>query len=116
MLCKFNSSITSAKEYALQIIRNAVPYELDQNWLLLYELFLNNHIDNPYLTEDTFLILKKYEVSFLYPADRASHAEQYCHHLSNPFQIPSQATPFHQWMQRHSAPPPPPPKPHSIFG
>ena len=114
MLCKFNNSIALAKEYALRVINNATLYELDQNWLLLYELFLHDHIDDPYPTESTFALLKKYDVSFLYPADRSSHAEQYCHVLSNPFQIPGQTAPFNQWMRRLEAPPPPP-KPPSLF-
>ncbi|MEN2396972.1 antiviral reverse transcriptase Drt4 [Pseudomonas halotolerans] len=115
MLCKFNKSITFAKEYALSVIDNATLYELDQNWLLLYELFLHNHIDNPYTTEGTFDILKKHDVSFFYPVERASHAEQFCHVLSNPFQVPGQTMPFNQWMQKRVAPPPPP-NPPSLFG
>ncbi|WLP07916.1 hypothetical protein [Pseudomonas putida] len=115
MLCKFNNSIGQAKEHALGIISNATLYELDQNWLLLYELFLHNHIDNPYQTENTFDILKKYDVAFLYPADKSSHAEQYCHVISNPFQQPRQPVSFDQWMQRCLAPRPPR-KPLSLFG
>lgn len=115
MLCKFDNSIALAKDYALRVIENATLYELDQNWLLLYELFLHNHINNPYQTESTFDVLKKYDVSFFYPADRTSHAEQFCHVLSNPFQIPGQTVPFNQWMQRRVAPLPPP-KPPSLFG
>lgn len=114
MLCKFNSSMALVKEYALRIINDATLYELDQNWLLLYELFLHDHIDDPYPNESTFAILKKYDVSFLYPADRSSHAEQFCHVLSNPFQIPGQTVPFNQWMRRLEAPPLPP-KPPSLF-
>lgn len=111
MLCQFNSSVALAKEYALRIIKDATLYELDQNWLLLYELFLHDHIDDPYPTESTFALLKKYDVSFLYPADRSSHAEQFCHVLSNPFQIPGQTIPFNQWMRRLEAPPLPPKSP-----
>ncbi|MFF7107269.1 antiviral reverse transcriptase Drt4 [Pseudomonas sichuanensis] len=115
MLCKFNNSIASAKEYAQGIIDNATLYELDQNWLLLYELFLSNHIDTPYKTENTFEILKKYDVAFLYPADLSSHAEQYCHVLSNPFQLPGQTVNFNQWMQQRVAPRAPR-NPPSLFG
>lgn len=111
MLCQFNSSVALAKEYALRIINDATLYELDQNWLLLYELFLHDHIDDPYPTESAFALLKKYDVSFLYPADRSSHAEQFCHVLSNPFQIPGQTIPFNQWMRRLEAPPLPPKSP-----
>ncbi|VVM99550.1 hypothetical protein PS631_03273 [Pseudomonas fluorescens] len=115
MLCKFNSSFNLAKNYALEVVTNAALYELDKNWLLLYELYIHNHIENPYPTEDTFVILKKYDVSFLYPADKTSHAEQYCHILSNPFQIPGQTVSFNHWMQSRVAPPPPP-KPPRLFG
>lgn len=114
MLCKFNSSIASAKAYAVEIIKNAALYELDQNWLLLYELFLHNHIDNPYHNEDTFTILKKYHVYFLYPNDSPSSAEQYCDILSNPFQIANKTISFDKWMQKRIVPSAPP-KPPSIF-
>jgi hypothetical protein len=41
------------------------PYDLDQYWLLLYQLFLDNCIGNPYSDEETFLVLKQEGVSFL---------------------------------------------------
>lgn len=40
-------------------------YDLDQYWLLLYQLFLNGHIGNPYSDEETFPVLKQEGVSFL---------------------------------------------------
>ncbi|WP_181016352.1 hypothetical protein [Pseudomonas syringae] len=64
ILCKFNRSIALARIYALRVINNATLYEPDQNWLLLYELFLHDHIDAPYPDESTFALLKKYACPF----------------------------------------------------
>lgn len=40
-------------------------YDLDQYWLLLYQLFLDGHIGNPYSDEETFPVLKQEGISFL---------------------------------------------------
>jgi hypothetical protein len=40
-------------------------YELDQYWLLLYELYREGKIANPYADEDAFEIMKDNGVSFL---------------------------------------------------
>jgi hypothetical protein len=39
-------------------------YELDQYWILLYQLYLDDHIANPYVDEDSFEILKNEGVTF----------------------------------------------------
>ncbi|MBZ5643742.1 MAG: RNA-directed DNA polymerase [Acidobacteriia bacterium] len=39
-------------------------YELDQYWILLYQLFLDGHIGNPYADEDAFEVLKSEGVNF----------------------------------------------------
>jgi hypothetical protein len=40
-------------------------HELDNYWLLLYQLYLKGKIRNPYSNDDTFKILKKHGVSFV---------------------------------------------------
>jgi hypothetical protein len=40
-------------------------YKLDQYWMLLYQLYLHDKIDDPYQGEDTFKVLKEKKVSFL---------------------------------------------------
>lgn len=40
-------------------------YELDQYWLLLYQLFLDSRINNPYTGEDAFPVLKAEGVTFV---------------------------------------------------
>jgi hypothetical protein len=45
-------------------------YELDQYWLLLYELFFDNLIVSPYTNERAFEHLKTSGVRFLLPAFR----------------------------------------------
>lgn len=114
MLCKFTSSLPSARDYAAMITNNAHLYELDQNWLLLYELFLQDLIENPYPSEATFEILKRHNVSFIYPDDRLSIAEQYCHVLFNPFRGTEEVPTFAQWITANSPPPAPLPPPQAI--
>lgn len=41
------------------------PYELDQYWLLSYELFCAGAVKNPYKSDATFKILKDNDVSFV---------------------------------------------------
>jgi len=41
-------------------------YELDKNWLLLYQLFVENRLPNPYGDDRTFEILKNGDVSFVH--------------------------------------------------
>jgi reverse transcriptase-like protein len=40
-------------------------YELDQYWMLLYQLFVDGRIGNPYADEDAFELLKKEGVKFV---------------------------------------------------
>lgn len=40
-------------------------YDLDQYWMLLYQLFLDGRIGNPYSDEEAFPVLKEEGVSFL---------------------------------------------------
>lgn len=60
-------------EFAQNLIAGVVDeidkYELDQYWLLLYELYLDGEIPNPYVNEPAFAILKAAGVRFLKQAD-----------------------------------------------
>ena len=40
-------------------------HELDNYWLLLYQLYLKRRIKNPYSNDDTFKVLRKHGVSFV---------------------------------------------------
>ena len=52
-----------------RIAKNASDlYQLDQYWLLLYQLYLDNRIPNPYQKSLTFEILKRHAVSFVEPS------------------------------------------------
>lgn len=44
---------------------SADHYDLDQYWMLLYQLFLDGCISNPYSDEEAFAVLKQEGVSFL---------------------------------------------------
>lgn len=85
LLSIFESAIDAVVAYARQVIENCTLYELDQNWILLYQLFLHEKIENPYVDDPTFEILKKHDVQFLNPPKKASKAEDYCFYYSNPF-------------------------------
>ena len=48
-------------------------YELDQYWMLLYQLFFDGMISNPYQNDKTFDILRENDVSFI---ERKNHKSQ----------------------------------------
>lgn len=56
-------------EYCQSIIKNKNPYDIDKYWLLMYQLFYDGKIGNPYeeqCDKKTFKRLKEKRVSFLY--------------------------------------------------
>jgi len=85
LLSIFEPATDAVVAHARQVIENCTLYELDQNWILLYQLFLQEKIENPYVDDPTFEILKKYDVQFVNPPKKASKAEDYCFYHSNPF-------------------------------
>lgn len=85
LLSSFTAGEEAAVAYANRVIESGGLYELDQCWLLLYQLFFHGKIANPYAEEPTFEILKKYDVQFLNPPKESSEAEDYCFYYSNPF-------------------------------
>ncbi|MFP3330999.1 antiviral reverse transcriptase Drt4 [Pseudomonas putida] len=85
LLSSFETGVEPAVTYANSIIEKGTLYELDQNWILLYQLFFNEMIDNPYANDPTFEILKKYDVQFTNLPKKDSKAEDYCFYYSDPF-------------------------------
>lgn len=85
LLSGFKTGLEASVAYATEVIKNSTLYELDQSWILLYQLFYRGLIGNPYEDDLTFDILKKYDVQFLHPPQKPSKAEDYCFYLSNPF-------------------------------
>lgn len=85
LLSSFEAGEGAAIAYANNVIENGGLYELDQCWILLYQLFFHGKIENPYSDEPTFDILKKYDVQFLNPPKSSSKAEDYCFYYSSPF-------------------------------
>lgn len=68
LLMLYLSGDTGQQSSVLQFVQNlgtADLYELDQYWLLLYELFRRCAIPNPYKDEDAFAIMKAEAVSFV---------------------------------------------------
>jgi hypothetical protein len=85
LLSSFDAGVEAAVAHAKKVIENCTLYELDQSWILLYQLFFHEKIDNPYADDPTFEILKKHDVQFLNPPKKTSKAEDYCFYYSNPF-------------------------------
>jgi hypothetical protein len=85
LLSSFEAGVDAAVAYANKITENCTLYELDQSWILLYQLFFHEKINNPYTDDPTFEILKKHDVQFLNPPKKGSKAEDYCFYYSNPF-------------------------------
>ncbi len=85
LISSFEAGEEAAIAYAQKVVENGDLYELDQCWLLLYQLFFHGKIGNPYQDEPTFDILKKHDVQFLWRPERCSRAEDYCWYYSNPF-------------------------------
>lgn len=48
------------------------PYELDRYWTLLYQLYKEGEINNPY-NDEVFAVMRKFEVSFLLGYDQIAH-------------------------------------------
>lgn len=85
LLSTFESGLDAAVAYANTLIEGSTLYELDQNWILLYQLFFHERIGNPYQDDPTFDILKKHDVQFLNPPENDTEAENYCFYFSSPF-------------------------------
>lgn len=98
MLSRFPSAAPQVVDYANSLI-DGNPYSIDENWFLFYELYRSGKIRNPYLKENTFPILKKYEVDFFCNPNEFSPAENYCTHVvSNPFVEENEKQKFDDWM------------------
>lgn len=58
------------KERVVQYVSNldgGDPHQLDRHWILLYQLYKDDCIENPYPTEKCFDVLKRSDVSFILP-------------------------------------------------
>jgi hypothetical protein len=59
-------------------------YEKDQYWLLLYQLYRDGRIAEPY-GDGVFDVLKNNDVNFLPAEGHQNLAQKYCDYLNNPF-------------------------------
>lgn len=96
LLTKFDDAINKVAAYASEII-NFNDFEKDRNWLLLYQLFIMDRINNPY-AEDWFQVMKDLEVDFLADPNKTSKAENYCDLYSNPFVDQDKKPKFNDWL------------------
>lgn len=87
--------------YANKLIAGEV-YDRDRYWLLLYQLYLDEKIENPYAGDSTFELLRKYRVNFL-DTSPTSLAQHYCFLTDNPFAEPDDVVPeFIPWFEEES--------------
>jgi hypothetical protein len=56
---------TNVTQLASSIVDGGDNFEMDQHWLLMYQLYLDGQIRNPYPDEDCFDILKDANISFI---------------------------------------------------
>lgn len=98
MLSRFEVAVDRVTQYVMELIDEHL-YTKDQNWLLLYQLFLTDKIPNPYEEDETFVLLKRYEVDFFCPVGERSRAEEYCTYIANPFLDAGKIPSFEGWMQ-----------------
>ena len=96
MLCNFASALERTSEYGKSLISQEL-YTIDENWLLLYQLYRLDKIENPYTNDKTFETLKKFEVDFFCPPGEESRAEQYCTVVS--YNFDDSPPTFSEWMK-----------------
>lgn len=101
MLSRFETATPTVINYAKTLLGEPC-YTIDENWLLFYQLYFNDKIDNPYSDEDTFKILKHYGVDFFCNPDEQSTAEQYCSAITCPFIDAGTLPTFDEWMAKNA--------------
>lgn len=74
LIFKYQGYLQPMKPFVDTLIEGEL-YAKDNYWLLLYQLFLKNHIANPYKDDQTFNILKNQRVDFL-PSYEETDAEK----------------------------------------
>lgn len=79
-------------------LRSVPDFKKDEYWLLLYQLYYYGDIDDFYIDDKVFELLKKYDVNFLPESKAETLAEQYCMILSSGFMEPPQT--FEKWLQK----------------
>ncbi|MBP1317122.1 antiviral reverse transcriptase Drt4 [Herbaspirillum sp. 1130] len=75
-------------------------YSKDQYWLLLYQLYLDQKLANPYM-DDCFPVLQQHAVNFMVvPNQPSTPAELYCDYLDNPFREEDEPIlPYLSWLK-----------------
>ncbi|QKX18591.1 antiviral reverse transcriptase Drt4 [Microbulbifer sp. YPW1] len=78
-------------------------YERDQYWVLLYQIYKDGKIPDPY-KDGVFELLKRYEVDFMAGENYQTKAQSYCDYINNPFIDVDETQPltFDTWIKKHS--------------
>jgi len=85
LLCLYATSSSSSRiiDFANDLSDKSL-YEKDEYWLLLYQLYKDGHITEPY-GDGVFDILKDNDVNFMPEEGHQNITQQYCDYLNNPF-------------------------------
>lgn len=85
LLCLYENGASDQHiiEFALSLLC-ASEYEKDQYWILLYQLFKDEKIPDPY-SDGVFPLLKAHGVDFMADEKYSTKAQQYCDYVNNPF-------------------------------
>ncbi|EPN8207708.1 antiviral reverse transcriptase Drt4 [Yersinia enterocolitica] len=85
------------KVFLNEILALESLYDIDKQWLLFYQCYLEGKCNNPY-DDKCFEILKKYKVNFMPKENEHTLAEDYCFMRINPFLDEGEVIPsFSEW-------------------
>jgi hypothetical protein len=74
-------------------------YIKDQYWILLYQLYIDGEIGNPF-SDNVFEVLRSYDVDFMPESSKFTKAQSFCNQLSNPFlDDPQRVFDFDEYMK-----------------
>jgi len=83
-------------------LQSKTLYDKDQYWLLLYQLFKDGHIPDPY-GDGVFDVLKENDVDFMPDAGHQNLAQSYCSYINNPFREEGETLlSFLDWKAEHT--------------
>lgn len=88
-------------EFVSSIINLGNVYELDKIWVLLYQMYRDGIVDNPY-SDECFNILRDNNVNFI-PGNEVTNPERYCDYLNNVFWDPEEDGPllaYNDWLNK----------------
>ena len=85
LLClyKANNEDKRVIDFANDLLKKSY-YEMDEYWILLYQLYKEDQISEPY-GDGVFELLKENDVNFMPEEGHYNIAQRYCDYVNNPF-------------------------------